>query len=154
MLNFSTMYCIIHCFICIFVLSITWLTNIKKINMNNLIIAALTFVMLPALNNNTVSAKNSKLCKEAKSEFVFEKMNFTNDIINTLPSENNSVTKDEYTSVDVDYIIEENGHAYITYINAEDQKSKTEVVKFIESASYGHNMIPGKIYSMQLTLKK
>ncbi len=154
MLNFSTMYCIIHCFVCIFVLSITWLTNIKKINMNNLIIAALTFIMLPALNNNTVSAKYSKICKEAKSEFVFEKTNFTNDIIHNLSSENDLTTKDEFTSVNVDYIIEENGRAYITYINAEDQKSKTEVVKFIESASYSHNMVPGKIYSMQLTLKK
>ena len=148
------MYCIIHCFVCIFVLSITWLTNIKKINMNNLIIAALTFIMLPALNNNTVSAKNSKICKEAKSEFVFEKTNFTNDIIHNLTSENDLTTKDEFTSVNVDYIIEEDGRAYITYINAEDQKSKTEVVKFIESASYSHNMVPGKIYSMQLTLKK
>ncbi|MBK9328353.1 MAG: hypothetical protein IPM95_03345 [Sphingobacteriales bacterium] len=122
--------------------------------MNNLIIAALTFVMLPALNNNTVSAKNSKICKEAKSEFIFERTNFTNDIIHNLSSENTLTTKDEFASVDVDYIIEEDGRAYITYINAEDQKSKTEVVKFIESASYSHNMVPGKVYSMQLTLKK
>jgi hypothetical protein len=115
--------------------------------MNNLIIAALTFVMLPAFNNNA-SAKCKKECREAKTAFDVEKINFTSEMLEL------SATEDEYTSVDVDYIIEENGKAYITYIDAADAKAKNEVVKFIESASYNFNIVPGKVYSMQLTLKK
>jgi hypothetical protein len=115
--------------------------------MNNLIIAALTFVMLPAFGNNA-SAKNLKNSKEAKTEIVVEKMNFTNDLIN------DNFSTEEYTSVNVDYIIEENGKAYITYINAEKEQAKNDVVKFIESATYNYNLVPGKVYSMKLTLNK
>ena len=115
--------------------------------MNNLIIAALTFIMLPAVTNRA-SAKNAKICKEDKNEIVMEKMNFSNDIIYDTKSE------DESTSVDVDYIIEENGKAYITYINAGNEKAKIDVVKFIENTSYNFNVVPGKIYSMKLTLTK
>jgi hypothetical protein len=115
--------------------------------MNNLIIAALTFVMLPALSTNA-SAKNNKNAKEAKQEIVVEKINFTDDIIN------NTTTYQEYTSVNVDYIVQENGKAYITYINAENDQAKNEVVKFIESATYNFNIIPGKIYTMKLTFNK
>lgn len=115
--------------------------------MNNLIIAAFTFVMLPAIATNA-SAKNFKNSKEVKNEIVVEKMNFTNNLTDDVKSET------EYTAVNVDYIIEENGKAYITYIDAENDQAKNDVVKFIESATYNYNLIPGKIYSMRLTLNK
>jgi len=115
--------------------------------MNNLIIAALTFVMLPAFATNA-SAKNLKNSKEARNEIVVEKVNFTNDIMN------NTLSDEEYTSVNVDYIIQENGKAYITYIDAENDQAKNDVVKFIESATYNFNLVPGKVYSMKLTLNK
>lgn len=115
--------------------------------MNNLIIAALTFIMLPAIASQA-SAKSSKNCKEAKSEIIVEKKNFTSDLVNIPANET------EASSVNVDYIIGEDGKAYITYINAESEKAKYEVVKFIESASFNFNPLPGKIYSMKLTLNK
>ncbi len=115
--------------------------------MNNLIIAALTFVMLPAFATKA-SAKTLKNCKAEKNEIVVEKMNFANDFIKY------NETEEEYASVDVDYIVEENGKAYITYINTDNQQAKNEVVKFIESASYNFNPMPGKVYSMKLTLNK
>ena len=115
--------------------------------MNNLIIAVLTFVMLPAFATNA-SAKNVKNCKAEQKEIVVEKMNFTDDMVKYSKSE------EESSSVDVDYIIEENGKAYITYINSDSQQAKNEVVKFIESASYNFNPMPGKVYSMKLTLNK
>lgn len=131
-------------YICI----VNYLVNkIKYKDMNNLIIAVLTFVMLPAFTSN-VNAKCKKECREAKTAFDVEKINYTNEILNLSKSE------DIYTSVAVDYIIEENGKAYITYIDADDEKAKHDVVKFIESASYNFNIVPGKVYSMQLTLKK
>jgi hypothetical protein len=114
--------------------------------MNNLLIAALTFVMLPAVATQA-SAKNAKNCKEASSALVVEKMNFSDDLVN-------EKSEDEMTSVNVDYIIGEDGKAYVTYVDAASEKLKIEVVKFIESASYNFNIVPGKIYSMQLTLKK
>jgi hypothetical protein len=115
--------------------------------MNNLIIAALTLVMLPAIANQA-SAKNTKNCKEVKNEIVVEKRNFTSEF------ENTPVSQDEMTTVNVDYIIGENGKAYITYISSETEQAKSEVVKFIESTSYNFDIVPGKIYSMNLTLKK
>ncbi|MDB5227874.1 MAG: hypothetical protein JWN78_2067 [Bacteroidota bacterium] len=115
--------------------------------MNNLIIAALTFIMLPALTDN-VSAKSAKNMKEQSNQIVVEKMNFTGDLVNNTKSE------DEAVSVDVDYIIAENGKAYITYINAQSDKAKSEVVRFIESSTYDFNIVPGKVYSMKLTLTK
>jgi hypothetical protein len=115
--------------------------------MNNLIIAALTFVMLPAFATNA-SAKNTRNCRVEKNEIVVEKMNFTDDIVKYTETENESA------SVDVDYIIEENGKAFITYINSNSDQAKNEVVKFIESASYNFNPMPGKVYSMKLTLNK
>ena len=68
--------------------------------MNNLIIAALTFVMLPAFATKA-SAKNVRNCKAEKNEIVVEKMNFTDDIVKYTETENENV------SVDVDYIVEE-----------------------------------------------
>lgn len=115
--------------------------------MNNLIIAALTFVMLPAIANQA-SAKNAKNCREAKNEIVVEKMNFTNDFVKS------TISEDEVAAVNVDYIIGENGKAYITYIDGDSENARFDVVKFIESASYNFNIVPGKIYSMKLTLKK
>ncbi len=115
--------------------------------MNNLIIAALTFVMLPALTN-TASAKTVKNCKSEKNEIIVERINFTEDIVK------NNTSEKEAALVDVDYIIEETGKAYITYINTDSQTAKNEVVKFIESASYNFNPVPGKVYSMKLTLNK
>ena len=115
--------------------------------MNNLIIAALTFVMLPALATNA-SAKDAKNCRIERNEIVVEKINFTDEFVK------NTEAQEEVTSVDVDYIIEENGKPYITYINSESQQAKSEVVKFIESTSYNFNPVPGKVYSMKLTLNK
>ncbi|MFN8259436.1 MAG: hypothetical protein U0X41_00720 [Chitinophagales bacterium] len=115
--------------------------------MNNLVIAALTFVMLPAFASNA-SAKSVKNCRTEKNEIIVEKINFTDDILK------NTASDEEATSVDVDYIIEENGKPYITFINSESQQAKNEVVKFLETATYNFNPIPGKVYSMQLTLKK
>ena len=116
--------------------------------MNNLIIAALTFVMLPAVTGQA-SAKNARNCKEVKTEtMVFEKPSFTQGLIEQPVSDNST------TTVDVDYIIGENGKAYITYINAASEQAKSDVVKFIESASYNFDIVPGKIYSMKLTLNK
>ena len=115
--------------------------------MNNLIIAALTFVMLPAFATNA-SAKSLKSCRAEKNEIVVEKINFNDEMIKY------TETEDEVASVDVDYIIEETGKAYITYISSESARAKNEVVKFIESTSYNFNIIPGKVYSMKLTLNK
>ena len=115
--------------------------------MNNLIIAALTFVMLPAIATNA-SAKNFRNAKASKNEIVVEKVNFTDKLITDEKSD------DEYTAVNVDYIIQENGKAYITYINAENENAKTDVVKFIESATYNQNLVSGKVYSMKLSLNK
>jgi uncharacterized membrane protein len=77
-----------------------------------------------------------------------KKSNFTDEF------SKNTEVQEEATSVDVDYIIEENGKPYITYINSDSQQAKNEVVKFIESASYNFNPAPGKVYSMKLTLNK
>jgi len=115
--------------------------------MNNLIIAVLTLVMLPAISTN-VSAKNLKSSKESKTAIIVEKTNFSNDFME------NTKSDQEYTSVNVDYIIEESGKAYITYIDAENDQAKNDVVKFIESATYNYNLVPGKVYSMKLTLNK
>ena len=115
--------------------------------MNNLIIAAFTFVMLPAFATNA-SAKSTKNCKIDRKEIIVEKINFTDEF------SKNTEVQEEATSVDVDYIIEENGKPYITYINSDSQQAKNEVVKFIESASYNFNPAPGKVYSMKLTLNK
>lgn len=115
--------------------------------MNNLIIAALTFFLLPALEQ-TASAKNSKNCKEAKTEMVVEKINFTNEILNMPFSEETS------NEVNVDYIINEDGKGFITYINSDSEEAKQEVVRFIENTTYNYNIVPGKVYSMKLTLNK
>lgn len=120
--------------------------------MNNLIIAALTFVMLPAfaLNASAKNLRNTKATKSAMSadrqEIVVEKINFTDKLL----SDKKSAT--EYTTVNVDYIIQENGKAYITYINAENEQAKTDVVKFIKGATYDQNLATGKVYSMKLIL--
>lgn len=115
--------------------------------MNNLIIAALTCLMLPAVASQA-SAKSNRNCKEAKTEIVVEKKNFTREILNE------PATESQPSSVNVDYIIGEDGKAYITYIQAESEKAKYEVVKFIENASFNFNPVPGKIYTMKLTLNQ
>ena len=117
--------------------------------MNNLIIAALTFVMLPALENN-VTAKSIKSEKAAQKEIVVEKMDFASAF------DKNTDLEKNYTPsvVDVDYIIEENGKAMITYINSDNQEAKENVVKFIDSATYSQNINPGKLYSMKLMITK
>ena len=112
--------------------------------MNNILIAAMTLVMLPAISKESF-AKNSKQCK---SEMTVEKVNFTDDIIN------NTKAEDEMTNVRVDYIIEEDGKAYITFIEGASQTAKNEVIRFIEGTVFNFNIVPGKVYSMQLTLKK
>lgn len=117
--------------------------------MNNLIIAALTFVMLPAIAS-TASAKNIRNNKTEKNEMVVEKINFTENLIKSTTT----YTEDATDIVDVDYIIDEHGKPYITYINSDNLTAKQEVVKFIESATYDFNMVPGKVYSMKLTLNR
>src|SRR6218665_3692824 len=103
--------------------------------MNNLIIAAIAFVMLPAFGSSA-SAKTIKTGKSEKSEMIVEKINFNENISNATDYEPVAASL-----VDVDYIIEENGKAYITYISSDDAQAKNEVVKFIESASYNFNPI-------------
>lgn len=114
--------------------------------MNNLIIAAITFVLLPALSK-TAFANSKSENKATKTEIAVEKMDFSNTI-----SEN--VKTPEMTSVNVDYIIDENGKAFITYLDGQSEHAKSDVLKFIENATYNFNITPGKIYSMKLLLNK
>ncbi|MFN8282024.1 MAG: hypothetical protein U0U67_02355 [Chitinophagales bacterium] len=114
--------------------------------MNNLIIAAITFVMLPALSKQAL-ANSTKESKTAKTEIMVEKPNFSNIITETEKAP-------EMTSVNVDYIIDENGKAFITYLDGESESAKNEVLKFIENTTYNFNITPGKIYSMKLLLNK
>ena len=114
--------------------------------MKKLIIAALTFTLLPAVSN-IASAKSIKNIRNEKRERMVEKTNF---IKNMLPSI--SPTVDTYDTVAVDYMIDEHGKPFITYINSESMAAKQEVVKFIESAVYNTNNVSGKIYTMQLVL--
>jgi hypothetical protein len=114
--------------------------------MNNLLIAAITFVMLPAITKETF-ASSAKEIKNEKKELVFEKVDFSNSISEVTAT-------NETTTVDVDYIIEENGKAFITYLSAENENAKSEVLKFIENSTYNFNITSGKIYSMKLTLNK
>lgn len=116
--------------------------------MNNLIIAALTFVLLPAFGKNT-NTKTLKNC-QMKNEIVVDKMNFNSEVSDNMDNEIETKT----TSVAVDYIIDENGKAYITYISSENMDAKNEVVKFIESVTYNFNKVPGKVYSMTLSMNK
>lgn len=118
--------------------------------MNNLIIAALTFVMLPALSKNA-EAQNEKGVRAGKREIAVEKINFTEDIAKYDQLQDAAAAT---VSVDVDYIIEENGKGYITYINSESEQAKQEVIKFIEQSTYHYNLLPGKVYSMKLSLQK
>ncbi len=114
--------------------------------MNNLIIAALTCIMLPAISNESFATSSKEIKKEKKS-IAFEKVDFTNSV-SELVSEN------ETSIVDVDYIIEENGKAYITYLSSDNEQAKNDVLKFIENSTYNYNIVPGKIYNMKLTLNK
>ena len=140
------MCCIVHCFVCIFALSITELNKLNKNKMNNLLIAAITFVMLPALSKEAF-ANTSKESKNDKTIIAVEKPDFSNTII-----ENEKTA--ELTTVSVDYIIDENGKAFITYLTAESENAKNEVLKFIENTTYNFNITPGKVYSMKLLLNK
>ena len=56
--------------------------------------------------------------------------------------------------VNVDYIINEIGHPYITYINSNDVADKQEVVRFLESATYNVPAQQGKIYTLQFVMNK
>jgi len=114
--------------------------------MNNLIIATLTFVLLPAI----ASTANAKTIKNKKNEIVVKKINFTEDLINSVITS----TEDEIAVIDVDYIIHEDGKPYITYINSASTTAKEAVVKFIESATYNLNITPEKLYSIKLTLNQ
>lgn len=144
LLNITTMCCIIPFKVHIFALSSSSQNKIISITMNNILIAALTLVMLPAISKESF-AKSGKQCK---TEMTVEKVNFTDDIIN------NSQAEEEMTNVRVDYIIEEDGNAYITYIEGASETAKNEVIRFIEGTVFNFNIVPGKVYSMQLTLKK
>ena len=123
-------------------------TTIKFNYMKKLIIAALTFTLLPAVSN-IASAKSIKNIRNEKRERMVEKTNF---IKNMLPSI--FPTVDTYDTVAVDYMIDEHGKPFITYINSESMAAKQEVVKFIESAVYNTNNVSGKIYTMQLVLNR
>jgi hypothetical protein len=112
--------------------------------MNNILIAALTLVMLPAISKESFA----KAGKECQTEMTVERVNFTDDIINE------SSTEDAVTDVRVDYIIEEDGKAYITYIEGASENVRNDVIRFIEGTVFNFDIIPGKVYSMQLTLKK
>ncbi|MBP6659840.1 MAG: hypothetical protein KA174_04115 [Chitinophagales bacterium] len=114
--------------------------------MNNLLIAAITFVMLPAISKQTF-ANNKKEIKNEKTVIAVEKLDFSNSI-----TENEKSI--EMTSVNVDYIIDENGKAFITYLDGESVQAKNDVLKFIENATYNFNITPNKIYSMKLLLNK
>ncbi|MDB5228331.1 MAG: hypothetical protein JWN78_2524 [Bacteroidota bacterium] len=115
--------------------------------MKKLIIAGIT-ITITILFTGNVFAKSTRNCKEQKNATVVTMPDLTNEIVK------NSLNENEITTVDVDYIIEENGKAYITYIKSENEKAKSEVVKFIESASYNFDIAPGKIYSMKLSISK
>lgn len=112
--------------------------------MNNILIAALTLVMLPAISKESF-AKSSK---QAKTEMTVEKVNFTDDIIR------DTQAGETTTEVRVDYIIEEDGKAYITYIEGASENVRDEVIRFIEGTVFNVNSLPGKVYSMQFILKK
>ena len=114
--------------------------------MNNLLIAAITFVMLPALSKEAF-ANSKTTAKNEKTAIAVEKQDFSNTII-----ENEKTP--EMTSVNVDYIIDENGKAFITYLNGESENAKNDVLKFIETTTYNFNITPGKVYSMKLLLNK
>ncbi len=118
--------------------------------MNNLIIAAMTFIMLPALSNTT-AAKSIKSNKMEKNSISNVKIDFTKNILKqdsfTYEKENNIV-------VNVDYVINEIGRPYITYINSNDVAGKQEVVRFLESATYNAPAQQGKIYSLQFVMNK
>lgn len=116
--------------------------------MNNLIIAALTFIMLPALGTEAVAKSNRKV-KMEKQTMPIEKIAFTD-----FETEKNKNTMTESIAVDVDYMIDENGKANITYINSSDFNAKSEVVKFIESATYAITGNSGKINSMRFIIQK
>ncbi|MEZ5026872.1 MAG: hypothetical protein R2739_09875 [Chitinophagales bacterium] len=116
--------------------------------MNNLIIAALTTGMLTA-TMTTANAENNKCIYEKQKEMLVERVDFQSFNDKFEPQ-----TSSKSISVDVDYILQENGAAYITYINSDDDDAKEEVVKFIEHSTYSTKPIPGKIYSLKFQFTK
>lgn len=117
--------------------------------MRKLTIAALTLIMLPAFSGN-VFAKTFRSNKKNNAEMLTNKVDFTKSLVASTSTLN---TKDINT-VNVDYIIHENGKPYITYINSNSPAAKQEVIKFLESAVYDANMNTGKIYSMKFMLNQ
>lgn len=95
--------------------------------MNNLIIAAITLVMLPALEKESF-AKNNKNYNHQQAMLKVERL----DVSNLKFKNEDESNLEERTEVNVDYMINENGKAFITYVNSESNKAKEEVVKFIE----------------------
>lgn len=118
--------------------------------MNNLIIAAMTFILLPVLHN-TSAAKSIKSSKMEKNSISNVKIDFTKDL---LRQDSFTYEKENNTIVNVDYIINEAGCPYITYINSSDVADKQEVVRFIETATYNVPAPHGKIYSLQFVMNK
>lgn len=108
--------------------------------MNNILIAALTLTLVPAICKNTFAEDKSV----TTSQMPVSKPNFSAKLI--------AVEKDQQTvQVDFDYIIDENGKGYVTYIQSQDEVIKNEVIKFIENATYHFSIQPGKIYNMKLS---
>ncbi len=108
--------------------------------MNNILIAAFTLTLVPAICKNALAEEKDALT----NQLPVVKPNFSAKLI--------ADEKDQQTvQVDFDYIIDENGKGYVTYIQSQDEDIKNEVIKFIENSTYHFSIQPGKIYNMKLS---
>lgn len=119
--------------------------------MNNLFLAAITFLTLIFFAANT-NAKTRPISNAPAAISVSKEM-----LLAKTTNENSLLLEKTTTNpvlIDIDYIVTENGKAYITYISCNNDDSKLQAIQFIENAPISMPYELGKIYTIQLKLSK
>lgn len=119
--------------------------------MNNLLITALTFLTIASFAVKTYAKsypdrKNAEIITVSKEVVLAQAFhnNNTKQPIEIAPA----------ALVDIDYIVNENGKAYVTYVHCNDDAIKLQAIQFIENAPIYAPYELGKVYSLQLKLTK
>lgn len=108
--------------------------------MKNIAQAALTVILSTALSLSGFAGT-----KEVKfAALTAERVSFSETVSKIAEADEQADT------IDVDYIVDENGKLYVTYISPVSEPLKLDILRQVESMVPVMNLVPGKVYSIQV----
>jgi hypothetical protein len=107
--------------------------------MKNIAQAALALILSTALSIPGLAGT-----KATKTAISAERISFS-ESVNRIAEANEPAD-----TVEVDYIVDENGKLYVTYLSPVNESLKFGILQQLENTVPVHHLVPGKVYSVSL----